>query len=679
MHHLIARITVVLAIFINLSCHYPTYAMENNESKTDFLTFLPMETLTQIFCTVPEMSLSQLSSESKYLNDYYKKYYGVTLRIQGPRVYDFLHFVEKGIPYGKIKQLVLSGCWKEAGKNEIYHHLFGCLNKITSLKLDNVIQSKEDWIYMATLMPRCLKTLGFDMKNVFDKGTEFKEMSNAFGVEPRVLGHNYNHLGGTIRDKLNFCDHIPLGLETFCWDNFRTDDLSLLTGHRQVLTLELSFAPFSAQNQYHRDFEVKLIKLFKLKSPKNLILKNFNFENLCDRGSLDIKSRLSMFSKIVDELPEHLKVFKIIGHDLNCCGHNDMFIDIIRKLPAGLELFELSNHSNKICYKHHSSKELDLTHLSNLKSIDVVGCCLNPDLVIISDTKVDYLPLSSIGHLAHTLLNGGVVSDACLLNLSSDLFVNIINATKYPGSKINPRTLYKILSILNEDNYKNLDISHVASIVHNLMQQEIVQNDYLRNLPLPIIVKVANIITQNDAGITPQMIYQFASILRERNCKDLNVDIVSFLKTQYQLLEIAYQRGYVFPIGELGNLCYEIAINIKPLFRSDNSGSSSQREVCFRKGISYNSSDCIIRLALFYLDPRMYGDVPKNPILSEDQIIKALDLLTPLANEGNVDAQYYLGVIYSKFPKKMNAIKWFKIAAAQGHEAAQKALDELMK
>ena len=58
----------------------------------------------------------------------------------------------------------------------------------------------------------------------------------------------------------------------------------------------------------------------------------------------------------------------------------------------------------------------------------------------------------------------------------------------------------------------------------------------------------------------------------------------------------------------------------------------------------------------------------------------ALREWVPLAEQGNVKAQYQLGLMYDEgqgVPKDhKTAMKWYKLAADQGHEGAQHTLTE---
>lgn len=62
---------------------------------------------------------------------------------------------------------------------------------------------------------------------------------------------------------------------------------------------------------------------------------------------------------------------------------------------------------------------------------------------------------------------------------------------------------------------------------------------------------------------------------------------------------------------------------------------------------------------------------------------KAKEILTPLAEGGDMNAQFYLGVIYMQSDCKYKdinvAMSWFRRAAEQGHESAKKIMAEIEK
>lgn len=62
---------------------------------------------------------------------------------------------------------------------------------------------------------------------------------------------------------------------------------------------------------------------------------------------------------------------------------------------------------------------------------------------------------------------------------------------------------------------------------------------------------------------------------------------------------------------------------------------------------------------------------------------KAKEILTPLAEGGDMNAQFYMGVIYMQSDCKYKdinvAMSWFRRAAEQGHESAKKIMAEIEK
>ena len=69
--------------------------------------------------------------------------------------------------------------------------------------------------------------------------------------------------------------------------------------------------------------------------------------------------------------------------------------------------------------------------------------------------------------------------------------------------------------------------------------------------------------------------------------------------------------------------------------------------------------------------------------MSNKEYDKAKELVSPLAEEGDMNAQYLMGAIYilsDGEDKDINiAMSWFKRAAEQGHEAAQMMVAEIEK
>lgn len=69
--------------------------------------------------------------------------------------------------------------------------------------------------------------------------------------------------------------------------------------------------------------------------------------------------------------------------------------------------------------------------------------------------------------------------------------------------------------------------------------------------------------------------------------------------------------------------------------------------------------------------------------MSNKEYDKAKELVLPLAEEGDMNAQYLMGAIYllsDGEDRDINiAMSWFKRAAEQGHEAAQKMVAEIEK
>ena len=60
----------------------------------------------------------------------------------------------------------------------------------------------------------------------------------------------------------------------------------------------------------------------------------------------------------------------------------------------------------------------------------------------------------------------------------------------------------------------------------------------------------------------------------------------------------------------------------------------------------------------------------------------ALQVLRPLAEQGDVEAQFNLGQMYRKgkgvLPDYIQATKWFRLAAKQGHASSRSILDFLL-
>ena len=60
---------------------------------------------------------------------------------------------------------------------------------------------------------------------------------------------------------------------------------------------------------------------------------------------------------------------------------------------------------------------------------------------------------------------------------------------------------------------------------------------------------------------------------------------------------------------------------------------------------------------------------------------EALKWIRKAAEQGDMDAQFLLGVCYSGYEgipeNKTEAVKWFRAAAGQGSEEAQAVLDDL--
>ena len=69
--------------------------------------------------------------------------------------------------------------------------------------------------------------------------------------------------------------------------------------------------------------------------------------------------------------------------------------------------------------------------------------------------------------------------------------------------------------------------------------------------------------------------------------------------------------------------------------------------------------------------------------MSNKEYDKAKELVLPLAEEGDMNAQYLMGAIYllsDGEDKDINiAMSWFKRAAEQGHEVAQMMVAEIEK
>lgn len=84
------------------------------------------------------------------------------------------------------------------------------------------------------------------------------------------------------------------------------------------------------------------------------------------------------------------------------------------------------------------------------------------------------------------------------------------------------------------------------------------------------------------------------------------------------------------------------------------------------------------------LDTRLFNTlIDAQQYISNKEYDKAKELVSPLAEEGDMNAQYLMGAIYilsDGEDKDINiAMSWFKRAAEQGHEAAQRMVAEIEK
>ena len=84
------------------------------------------------------------------------------------------------------------------------------------------------------------------------------------------------------------------------------------------------------------------------------------------------------------------------------------------------------------------------------------------------------------------------------------------------------------------------------------------------------------------------------------------------------------------------------------------------------------------------LDTRLFNTlIDAQQHMSNKEYDKAKELVSPLAEEGDMNAQYLMGAIYilsDGEDKDINiAMSWFKRAAEQGHEAAQMMVAEIEK
>lgn len=93
-----------------------------------------------------------------------------------------------------------------------------------------------------------------------------------------------------------------------------------------------------------------------------------------------------------------------------------------------------------------------------------------------------------------------------------------------------------------------------------------------------------------------------------------------------------------------------------------------------RQWLKYIFSGCLLLVAIV-------GQVLADPLSEAQQAYlqgdytKAVELVRPLAEQGNVLAQYNLGVMYADEQGKKHdyqeAVKWFRLAAEQGDADAQ--------
>lgn len=84
------------------------------------------------------------------------------------------------------------------------------------------------------------------------------------------------------------------------------------------------------------------------------------------------------------------------------------------------------------------------------------------------------------------------------------------------------------------------------------------------------------------------------------------------------------------------------------------------------------------------LDTRLFDTLlDAQQHMSNKEYDKAKELVSPLAEEGDMNAQYLMGAIYilsDGEDRDINiAMSWFKRAAEQGHEAAQMMVAEIEK
>ncbi len=87
----------------------------------------------------------------------------------------------------------------------------------------------------------------------------------------------------------------------------------------------------------------------------------------------------------------------------------------------------------------------------------------------------------------------------------------------------------------------------------------------------------------------------------------------------------------------------------------------------------------VLFLSLVLASPALSGDFDKGKAAYlEGDYTTALEEITPLSNDGNAAAQNLLGIMYEKgqgVPQdNALAVKWYKLAAAQGELFAQRNL-----
>jgi hypothetical protein len=90
------------------------------------------------------------------------------------------------------------------------------------------------------------------------------------------------------------------------------------------------------------------------------------------------------------------------------------------------------------------------------------------------------------------------------------------------------------------------------------------------------------------------------------------------------------------------------------------------------------------QIAPCVLDTRLFDTlIDAQQHMSNKEYDKAKELVSPLAEEGDMNAQYLMGAIYilsDGEDRDINiAMSWFKRAAEQGHEAAQMMVAEIEK